>query len=72
MNLIRIGNRTVNMDNVTVVLDEDDRIGLIFQASWPLPDGNVARSCEWFSGDEARQIRRWIERNAFDLMRPRV
>jgi hypothetical protein len=59
---LRVGERIVNLDLVTDVGLSDERV-VIFFAS---PRGEDARSWSW-TGDEAKQIRAWFEKNAQDV-----
>lgn len=66
MHLVRAGNYTFNLHNVTEVVDYGDKLAICFFAGWPDSSGAAVITCRNLTGDDADAMRRYIARLADD------
>ncbi len=64
MRLVKIGDRFINMDAVTIADVSEDHIDLYFG------DGGPREADATVEQEEAEALKRWLEQNAEDVMRP--
>ncbi len=73
MRFVQVGNYTINLDNVTEVVDYGETgVAVCFLAAWPNPDPYGAHATHIASrnltGEDADAMRRYIARIADDAM----
>lgn len=72
MHFVRIGKYTINLENVTEIIDYGDMVAVCFLAAWPNPDPSDGSATHIASrnltGDDANAMRRCIARLADDAM----
>lgn len=62
MNLLKINNHIINMENVIHIIDEDDEITIFFNTY------DRDRPYLWrFKNEEATQLRKWLAENSTNL-----
>lgn len=65
--LIRIGATTINLDNVTEIVDDDTTLSVIYLAAWEGDDDRANRSAHIFRDDEAAMLRAYLKSRAFSI-----
>lgn len=63
MQLLTIGNRTINVDHAIEIEDHGERIDVVYVVAL----ATAQRVAVSFEGDEAQALRRWLQRNAEDV-----
>lgn len=77
MHLVRVGRHTINLDQVTEIVDYGDRLAICFSAAWPNPtpeDGLgeahiVSRILTGADADAMRQYIGWLAEDAMAQIR---
>jgi hypothetical protein len=65
--LVRIGSKTINLDQVFEIDDYGDRLRLYYASASSDTNGLQQAAYAELNGAEAEALRRWIARNATDL-----
>jgi pyruvate carboxylase len=65
--LLKIGTKTINMDQVFEIDDYGDRLRLYYLAASSDTNGVQQPAYAELNGAEAEALRRWIAQNATDL-----
>jgi hypothetical protein len=65
--LVRIGTKTINLDQVFEIDDYGDRLRLYYAAASSDTNGLQQPTYAELNGAEAAALRRWLAQNATDL-----
>lgn len=68
MHLVKIGKYTINLENVTEVIDEGDRIAVCFLAAWQTGEDTTGIASRNLYGEEAEAMRSYIARHTENAM----
>lgn len=66
MLLVNVGSHTINVDHVLTFIDNEASLKIVFGASGAETDASTVhgRYTLTLEGDEAEQLRAWLEHNA--------
>lgn len=68
MHFVQVGNYTINLDNVTEVVDYGEYVAVCFLAAWKETEDRCGLASRNLTGEDADAMRRYIARLADDAM----